>query len=558
VLARVPTGRLVVLGEPGAGKTMLMIRLVLDLLNGRQSGEPVPVLASLASWDPGAGQDLHAWLAAQMTTDYPSLVASAPDGTGGSTSAAALLSAGLILPILDGLDEIPGSGRGQAINQIKGALRPGERLIVTCRTEPYREAIQPQRGAGVSLWAAAVELCPLTAADAAEYLRAGGAGSEDRWQPVLEALGTESPVGQALTTPLMLGMARTIYYPGPGEDLPNPGHLCDLADRAEVESYLFDGFVPAAYKSDPPGRRTARKAERWLAFLAGHLELTIGSPGLAWWQLQYAVPPPSIGFRVGLAAFAGLTIAGGIGAVLGLGLTFLSTGVIVGMSLMVGLVFGATPLATVRTPSRGMQFNIRGSVIGAAVGASPGVVLLPFLGVSTGLKLIAGLAAAGGLLGALRRVPGDLTLAATPSRVLAHDRRAALVLGVVSGLAVMIWTAIALSAQPGSTRFRFLLAVGIGVGLGLSASASQAAWLPYVLARWWLALHKRLPWRLTKFLTDAHHRGVLRQAGAVYQFRHINLQRRLSRRAEPSEHPQSRWGPISADGVWELERQQVK
>ena len=35
VLARVPTGRLVVLGEPGSGKTMLMVRLVLDLLARR-------------------------------------------------------------------------------------------------------------------------------------------------------------------------------------------------------------------------------------------------------------------------------------------------------------------------------------------------------------------------------------------------------------------------------------------------------------------------------------------------------------------------------------------
>jgi hypothetical protein len=35
VLARVPTDRLVVLGEPGAGKTMLMVRLVLDLLARR-------------------------------------------------------------------------------------------------------------------------------------------------------------------------------------------------------------------------------------------------------------------------------------------------------------------------------------------------------------------------------------------------------------------------------------------------------------------------------------------------------------------------------------------
>jgi hypothetical protein len=32
------------------------------------------------------------------------------------------------------------------------------------------------------------------------------------------------------------------------------------------------------------------------------------------------------------------------------------------------------------------------------------------------------------------------------------------------------------------------------------------------------------------FLADAHKRGVLRQAGAVYQFRHIELQRRLATR----------------------------
>ena len=57
VLTRVPTGRLVVLGEPGAGKTMLMVRLVLDLLARRASGAPVPFLASLASWNP-ATQDL--------------------------------------------------------------------------------------------------------------------------------------------------------------------------------------------------------------------------------------------------------------------------------------------------------------------------------------------------------------------------------------------------------------------------------------------------------------------------------------------------------------------
>jgi predicted NACHT family NTPase len=42
VLERVPTGRLVVLGEPGAGKTVLMMRLVLQLLKRRQVQDGVP------------------------------------------------------------------------------------------------------------------------------------------------------------------------------------------------------------------------------------------------------------------------------------------------------------------------------------------------------------------------------------------------------------------------------------------------------------------------------------------------------------------------------------
>ena len=112
VLPKVPTGRLVVLGEPGAGKSMLMIRLVLDLLARRRSGGPVPVLVSLASWNP-ADQDLRGWLAAQLTVGHPALAAAAPPGEAGDTRIDALLAAGLILPVLDGLDEIHAAVRGR-------------------------------------------------------------------------------------------------------------------------------------------------------------------------------------------------------------------------------------------------------------------------------------------------------------------------------------------------------------------------------------------------------------------------------------------------------------
>ena len=146
VLGRVPTGRLVVLGEPGAGKTMLMVRLVLDLLARRAAGGPVPFLAPVASWDP-SGQDLRGWLAARLLTDHPALAGPPPAGGAEPTQAAALLAAGLILPVLDGLDEIPEQVRGPAISRINDALRPGEQVVVTCRTEQYRDAVRPQGGA---------------------------------------------------------------------------------------------------------------------------------------------------------------------------------------------------------------------------------------------------------------------------------------------------------------------------------------------------------------------------------------------------------------------------
>jgi len=105
VLDRVPTGRLVVLGEPGAGKTMLMVGLILDALADRTSGDPVPVLVSLASWNP-KNADLQSWLVSQLVVDYPALAAAMLPTQGGRTRVDALLEAGLIFPILDGLDEI--------------------------------------------------------------------------------------------------------------------------------------------------------------------------------------------------------------------------------------------------------------------------------------------------------------------------------------------------------------------------------------------------------------------------------------------------------------------
>ena len=115
-----------------------MVRLVLDLLARRVGGGPVPFLASVASWNP-ADQDLRDWLGAQLLIDHPALAWPPPTGRIEATQAAALLASGLILPVLDGLDEIPEQVRGSAISRINDALRPGEQVVVTCRSQQYRD-----------------------------------------------------------------------------------------------------------------------------------------------------------------------------------------------------------------------------------------------------------------------------------------------------------------------------------------------------------------------------------------------------------------------------------
>src|SRR5215472_4773002 len=312
VLGKVPTRRLVVLGEPGTGKTMLMVRLVLDLLAGRAQGGPVPVLVPLASWDPD-DQELHDWLAARLAVDYPAL-APARSRSAHEPPVSRLLEAGLITLVLDGLDEMPEEMRGRALAAISDALRPGEPVVVTCRAADYRAAVLPPAGSGMTVRGAAViGLQPLDVGTVADYLRQGGGPVVvGRWEQVIGGLGTGTPVGQALTTPLMAGLAQAIYNPRSGEragQLPDPGELCHLADKEAVQAHLFDAFIPAAYRYRPDARWQAQEARSWLAFLARHLEDTVNGPDLAWWQLHLASRRAS-GLVVGLVSgfVAGLVV----------------------------------------------------------------------------------------------------------------------------------------------------------------------------------------------------------------------------------------------------------
>ncbi|MFH8344290.1 hypothetical protein [Streptomyces sp. NPDC018045] len=85
--------RLVVTGAPGAGKTVLSVQLVRDLIKLRGPDEPVPVRVSLAEWD--------------MKVPFGELLIRHVVRAGTSEERARwMVGHGLVLPVLDGLDEM--------------------------------------------------------------------------------------------------------------------------------------------------------------------------------------------------------------------------------------------------------------------------------------------------------------------------------------------------------------------------------------------------------------------------------------------------------------------
>ncbi|QUQ72031.1 hypothetical protein [Kutzneria sp. CA-103260] len=577
VFRALPARQLVILGEPGAGKTVLALLFVLALLDNPVAGEPVPVLLSASSWNPD--EHVHSWLVRRLLDEYPAL---GDESTYGPGAATRLVTEGWIVPVIDGLDEIPVALHVAAIDAVDRVVSGGHPLVLTCRTDEYAAAVE--RGGLALSRALVLEIEPVGLVEARRFLCSAGPSAPRRWRPVLAAIRAEPdvPLARALASPLMVALARKVYTP----TATDPRELLDtarFASQAAVERHLLDSFVTAAYSQQPERRYRLEQAREWLRFLACHLN-GLDTRDLAWWELAKAVRPRTQGLLAGLssgliAAAAGFVADGWIGAV--------AYGVGAGVAVGVGHVLGHTP-----RPSHA-ELRFRGTAKRFVARFMVGFAVHFVLGCAFGLDYA--IASVTGLVGgctlashAWWSVPTDATKVSSPAITLRHERRAAVTFGVVLGvdfgfLAGLVYaftpdleldTIQAVLAGLGTATGIGILAnlqygrmagvvygVAAGVVSGLTAASAYGgpitnkvalglaygvafastvgylavlsrAWGVFQLHRSWLALRNRLPWRLTGFLVDAHRRGVLRQAGGVYQFRHARLQERL---AEPED-----------------------
>ena len=233
--------QLLILGEPGAGKTTTMLELARELLDAAKEDntQPIPVLVSLSSWkQPEVG--IFDWLVAELKDKYGLRQDLGKEW----------LKNRLLLPLLDGLDEVTPVLQPQCAEAINTWLtgdiekRPCG-VLVCCRREEFEKIV----GKKLSLQGA-IYLQPLTAMQIEKYF--DGLKLSDVWQTV----GEDAALQELLAKPLFLSMFGLVRVEGKFD---RAAWQKRETSAAKIE-YLFDTYWDAVMSRElilEPGKQNA-------------------------------------------------------------------------------------------------------------------------------------------------------------------------------------------------------------------------------------------------------------------------------------------------------------
>jgi serine/threonine protein kinase len=531
--------RLVVLGDPGAGKTVLALELLIQLLERRRIDRdtPIPVLVSAAACDTNVPWDK--WLIRYLAQRF-----SMATNVMGN-----LVRDGRILPIVDGLDEMDPPGAPQRANALIAALnsymRGRERaaIVVTCRRAEYQVLTRKVDRA------THVEMVPLTSHEAAAYLSKEFLSEMERnsWEPVLADL-RDNPKGllaSQLTTPWRLTLALAVFRANgdPAELLPGPVHTLSgpaaVRYARRVDALLLGRYIRA--KVNLNGRDlgyTPQKVERWLTALAHGLDWQGHNNGSAtdihldqWWRpagprmVQLAHVAVVAIIALPWAAFAAMRGQPGL--------------IVIGATILPLAAFAAhSPkshrLQTGQLSTRvGFLRLLLRLTAGLAAGLALGLTGRFASGLAAGLTLLLALGFTSGLV---IGVEDHSPHAIGPRDVIQADRNFGLAAGLAFGLggglagglagALARWLAarlgVGMLVEPGGLALG--LAEGFALGLAFGLAFGGASSVRYYLGVVGGAFRGTRPMAFGTFLDWCCHAGLLRVSGITYQFRHRQLQ----------------------------------
>ncbi|MEH0931437.1 NACHT domain-containing protein [Micromonospora sp. CPCC 205558] len=552
--AAIASGRLVVLGDAGAGKSVLALILALQLA---ETGPVIPVVLDLRRYHPE--DPFNDWVLRMIESTY----AQAPE------SIVPLIQGRQLVLVLDGLDEVDHGWQGKLLRALNASLFP---LVVTCRVDDYRRLAHTH---GVLRSAAGVVLQPLTEVQVIHYLRRSAPPAATKWDDLFAAVKSSGPearrrIFDSLGNPLILSLARYVYG---HHRRPDPVEMMDdrrFPDAAAIEQYLIDRYISIAYADRDVASAVAPRSRsrwskddtrRWLAFVARFRhqfpdELIFSVPRDTTVQCLLAAltalvgtvavfganqrspfgPLVAVVAAVGFALLAYLAVLFPHGPPTGpvprpppYGLIYRRTGKLRQLREEFGdpLVLQLTVPATLALPV-GLLVTVVAS----------GHLLFPQerdASVSAALAVGAWSWLALAFLFLCRRVFGGIANVVVTESVatyrlglwdaLAADRRRVLALWVLVAAPIAVVFGLVLAPMLPAT----VAAVAAGCAFVVFAiQLWQGAWRDYTVGHLYFVARGDLPWRLRAFLTEAREHGILYESTQAYGFRHERLRSRLA------------------------------
>jgi eukaryotic-like serine/threonine-protein kinase len=543
VFDQIGEGRtLLILGEPGSGKTISLLQLARDLIDRAEQDvdQLIPVVFNLSSWSAQRQPlTLADWLVAELNNKYQVSRRLAKDW----------VEQQQLRLLLDGLDEVRAENRDACVAAINAFQQEqGTEVIVCSRIKDYdrlTHRLNFQR---------AIHLRSLTQPQIDQYLtrlQTDLTGLRSLTQPQIDQyltrlqtdltglrslLSQDTALQELAHSPLMLNIMVLAYQGVAIEDLPKTNVV------EERRKQLFNTYIQRMFDRPTRSKSNSRYSQaetlRWLSWLAQRMVqksptmFLIENMQPTWLQTKTEERV----YRIEAILLFGLSS----GLLFGLS-SGLSVGLIVGLS--VGLIGGLRgEIRLVETLSFSAQKAIQEArwtlapLIGGLVGGLVGGLIS---GLSVGLVgglvggLISGLSVGliFGLLGGL--IVRDLETKAVSNQGIWSSARNFMIFGLISGLTSGLGGGLSgglISGLISGLNGGLISGLSVGLSSGLifglisglivGLNYGGAACVQHFSLRLLLCHKGRIPWNYACFLDDAVDRLFLQKVGGGYIFVH--------------------------------------
>ncbi|MBH8573035.1 NACHT domain-containing protein [Nostocaceae cyanobacterium CENA369] len=541
-------GKLLILGNPGAGKTTTTLDLAKALITRaeKKADYPIPVLFNLSNWK-NDRQLIHDWLVAELKSKY---------GVRKDISSKWLDNAKL-LPMLDGLDELEPVRQEPCVRKINEFLQSDYRpkyLLVCSRWEEYANYHERLQLNG------AICLRLLSYHQIKSYL--ANLNRTQLWQ----FLQTDTTLLELVRKPLMLSIIILSY-----EELATERWI-NLTSNISPLEYLLNAYIRQMMSRSLVNQMYSKQEasvtkwmQRWLAFLAQYLqsssktEFSIDDIQAGCFQTIAQKRIYYFTIKIALWLFSGFIV----GLIFGKNFGLVSGFVI---SLIINLS------ETIQLADK-IKFSFNRLIVGCKLGSFIGAIggflysflfalyiaiaidgikniniltFLVFWAVLTIFLTIIFSVSSGLIFGIfLSLIKEEFEIKFIPNQGIINSFKNAIIYSMFSGLILGITWSLIYIVFPGNNLIKIdepdvyvmgtteaLINVAIISGLKFAVSSGLAIWLlcggftclQHFVLRLILHFNGYIPWNYARFLDYCTERMLLQRVGGRYRFIHKLLQ----------------------------------